>query len=182
MDLSMQMKALRSLNFAKLSSNSSTRDEYWVTSISAGTPAGYCLSHMRSMSFPLFVRFLGFFPLFVPGHLIILGNIERCSRRWQAAAGEFPGSRPSGLIRVAFDRPPTLAVGVGLGRRFGRLCGRLRFGRFGVRFFGSCRFVGGLRRRVGPGAGMFDRLGLGFLPGIVGACLRGLFRRVARPF
>src|ERR1043165_8028885 len=53
MDLSMQMKALRSLNLAKLSSKSSTRDEYWVTSISAGTPAGYCLSQIRSMVFPL---------------------------------------------------------------------------------------------------------------------------------
>src|SRR6266436_361003 len=49
----MQMKALRSLNFAKLSSSSSTRDVYWDTSISAGTPAGYCLSQMRSMVFPL---------------------------------------------------------------------------------------------------------------------------------
>src|ERR1700730_8941664 len=53
----MQMKALRSENFAKLSSSSSTRDEYWVTSISAGTPAGYCLSQMRSLLFPLLVRF-----------------------------------------------------------------------------------------------------------------------------
>jgi len=36
----MQMKALRSLNFAKLSSSSSTSDAYWVTSMSDGTPAG----------------------------------------------------------------------------------------------------------------------------------------------
>src|SRR6058998_2233617 len=48
----MQMNALRSANFAKLSSNSSTSDEYWVTSISDGTPAGYCLSQMRSMVSP----------------------------------------------------------------------------------------------------------------------------------
>src|SRR5437763_563309 len=53
----MQMKALRSLNFAKLSSSSSTRDVYWVTSISLGTPAGYCLSQIRSMVFPLWFDF-----------------------------------------------------------------------------------------------------------------------------
>src|SRR6266436_3598681 len=57
----MQMKALRSANFAKLSSSNSTRDVYWDTSISAGTPGGYCLSQMRSMVFPLWFgpRFLG---------------------------------------------------------------------------------------------------------------------------
>src|SRR5258706_8854472 len=56
----MQMKALRSANFAKLSSSNSTRDVYWDTSISAGTPGGYCLSQMRSMVFPLWFgpRFL----------------------------------------------------------------------------------------------------------------------------
>src|SRR4029079_4908934 len=48
----MQMNALRSLNFLKLSSSNSTSDEYCVTSISAGTPAGYCLSQMRSMVLP----------------------------------------------------------------------------------------------------------------------------------
>src|SRR5258708_16610778 len=52
----MQMKALRSENLAKLSSSNSTSEEYWVTSISAGTPAGYCLSQMRSMVFPLLVQ------------------------------------------------------------------------------------------------------------------------------
>src|SRR4051812_23862439 len=49
----MQMKALRSLNFLKLSSSNSTSDEYCVRSMSAGTPAGYCLSQMRSMVLPL---------------------------------------------------------------------------------------------------------------------------------
>src|SRR5215475_5194910 len=49
----MQMKALRSANFAKLSSSRSTSEAYWVTSMSAGTPAGYCLSQTRSMVFPL---------------------------------------------------------------------------------------------------------------------------------
>src|SRR5437667_9822737 len=62
----MQMKALRSANFAKLSSSNSTRDVYWDTSISAGTPDGYCLSQMRSMVFPLWFgsRFLGWDALF----------------------------------------------------------------------------------------------------------------------
>src|ERR1700687_5787710 len=85
MDLSMQMKALRSENFAKLSSSSSTRDEYWVTSISAGTPAGYCLSQMRSLLFPLFVRCLEHRP-FVGARSGVLGSIEHCGGRWQAPA------------------------------------------------------------------------------------------------
>src|SRR6186713_3405320 len=45
----MQMNALRSANLVKLSSRRSTSDAYWVGSISAGTPGGYCLSQMRSM-------------------------------------------------------------------------------------------------------------------------------------
>src|SRR5437870_4282187 len=49
----MQMNALRSANFAKLSSNSATSDEYWLTSMSAGTPGGYCLSQIRSMGLSL---------------------------------------------------------------------------------------------------------------------------------
>src|ERR1700674_5545336 len=52
----MQMKALRSANFAKLSSSNSTRDVYWDTSISAGTAAGYWFGQMRSMVFPLWFR------------------------------------------------------------------------------------------------------------------------------
>src|SRR6202165_2679193 len=111
----MQMKALRSLNLAKLSSSNSTSDEYWGTSMSAGTPAGYCLSQMRSMVFPLLIqgligsdeirtealifvltRFLPanryplrsktlWFPFVGPGRLV-LGSIEQCGSRWQAAA------------------------------------------------------------------------------------------------
>src|SRR5438445_10245982 len=77
----MQMNALRSANFAKLSSNSSTSDVYWVTSISAGTPAGYCLSQMRSMVFPLPVCLTRF----GTGGLV-LGSIEQCGGPWQAAA------------------------------------------------------------------------------------------------
>src|SRR6266545_865456 len=76
----MQMNALRSANFAKLSSSSSTSDEYWVTSISAGTPAGYCLSQIRSMVFPLWL-----FPCFLAGPPCF-GQYCECRRRWQAAA------------------------------------------------------------------------------------------------
>src|SRR6266404_2838565 len=77
----MQMKALRSLNLAKLSSSNSTSDVYWVTSISAGTPAGYCLSQMRSMIFPLWFTSA----VFGTGRLV-LGSIEQGGSRWQAAA------------------------------------------------------------------------------------------------
>src|SRR5271163_1226382 len=86
MDLSMQMKALRSLNFAKLSSSNSTRDEYWVTSISAGTPAGYCLSQMRSMLIPSRFVSLELRPLSRRDALFMSGSIEHCGGRWQAAA------------------------------------------------------------------------------------------------
>src|ERR1700722_5526456 len=84
MDLSMQMKALRSLNFAKLSSNNSTRDEYWVTSISAGTPAGFCLSQMGPILFPLLVLFPWACPLIGAGP-VIWSSIEHSDGRWQAA-------------------------------------------------------------------------------------------------
>src|SRR6267142_269381 len=77
----MQMKAWRSLNFEKLSSSNSTRDSYWVTSISAGTPAGYCLSQMRSMVFPLWFTSPASW-----GGTPVLGSIEQCGRLWQAAA------------------------------------------------------------------------------------------------
>src|SRR3981189_1141133 len=81
----MQMKALRSENFAKLSSSSSTSDEYWVTSISAGTPGGYCFSQMRSMVFPLcLIPRLSRDALFLA--VLVLGSIEHCGSRWQAAA------------------------------------------------------------------------------------------------
>src|ERR1700680_5345462 len=86
MDLSMQMKALRSENFAKLSSSSSTRDEYWVTSIAAVTPAGYCLSQMRSMLFPLLVRFPWSRPLVGAGRLFwaVLSNAAADGKRRRA--------------------------------------------------------------------------------------------------
>src|SRR6266576_7159723 len=78
----MQMKALRSANFAKLSSSNSTSDAYWDTSISAGTPAGYCLSQMRSMVFPLWFgpRFLGRDALFG----VVLSNATADGKRQRA--------------------------------------------------------------------------------------------------
>src|ERR1700739_12844 len=85
----MQMKALRSANFAKLSSSNSTRDAYWVRSISAGTPAGYCLSQMRSMLIPLwFVSPFAGAASFRA--VLVLGSIEQAAARWQAPA---PGGR-----------------------------------------------------------------------------------------
>src|SRR5690349_12882653 len=70
----MQMKALRSENFAKLSSSNSTSDEYWVTSISAGTPAGYYLSQIRSMVLPLWLV-----PAFIGSGRLVLGSIENAA-------------------------------------------------------------------------------------------------------
>src|ERR1700712_3910601 len=77
----MQMKALRSLNFLKLSSSNSTSDEYCDTSMSAGTPAGYFLSQMRSMVTPLWTisPFLG-------REAFVSESIEQCGGQWQAAA------------------------------------------------------------------------------------------------
>src|ERR1044072_6581113 len=48
----MQMNALRSRYFAKLSSSSATSEGYCEASISVGMPGGYCLSQMRSMRLP----------------------------------------------------------------------------------------------------------------------------------
>src|SRR5258706_6103318 len=124
----MQMKALRSLNLAKLSSSNSTSDVYWVTSISAGTPAGYCLSQMRSMVFPLWFTSANF----RTGRLV-LGSIEQCCSRWQAAARHgriVDQERAAGLTR---PKPAlTTRRGGGLlirrlglaGRAFGRRIGR----------------------------------------------------------
>src|SRR5277367_2635974 len=117
MDLSMQMKALRSLNFVKLSSSSSTRDEYWVTSISAGTPAGYCLSQMRSMSLPLSIRFLMNFSRFLWRDILILGNIERCRRRWQAVAA--PDGGGHGNVAGANGRKIAMRAAIDRARLFG---------------------------------------------------------------
>src|SRR5882757_10261132 len=85
----MQMKAWRSLNFEKLSSSNSTRDSYWVTSMSAGTPAGYCLSQMRSMLFPLLVCFLVFARLSARDFLFwaVLSNAAVDGKRRRALDG-----------------------------------------------------------------------------------------------
>src|SRR2546430_417050 len=74
----MQMNALRSANFAKLSSNSSTSDEYWVTSMSDGTPAGYCLSQIRSMVFPSL--FICYFPSLLGRDRLVFGSIGNAAQ------------------------------------------------------------------------------------------------------
>src|SRR3981189_27821 len=131
----MQIKALRSLSFAKLSSSNSTSDVYWVTAISAGTPAGYCLSQMRSMVFPLWFTF----PFVGTGRLI-LGSIEQCGSRWQAAAhyGRIVDYRGAPVWTAETD----LGAGRGGGlliRRLG-LAGRAFGGRLGLcGSLGLCR-------------------------------------------
>src|SRR5262245_12523707 len=83
----MQMNALRSANFVKLSSNSLTSDEYWLTSMSAGTPAGYCLSQIRSMGLSPhdFRCLLCCVRLRRPGPPCFR-QYWQCGRIWQAAA------------------------------------------------------------------------------------------------
>src|SRR5581483_1971802 len=160
MDLSMQMKALRSLNFAKLSSNSSTRDEYWVRSISAGTPAGYCLSQMRSMSLPLLNRVAWIVSVSVTAHFIIL-------QYWALPP---PMASGGDGRQAALGTPPRVNA-----RGFDRRQRRRWLALLAVAAFGV-RLVGGLCRRIRPGIGMLDRLGrrFGLLAGIVGPRFRGL--------
>src|SRR6266849_7372909 len=181
----MQMKALRSLNFAKLSSSNSTRDVYWDTLISSGTPAGYCLSQTRSMVFPLW-----FVPVLGPGRPV-WGSVEQCGSRWQAAArnrrvvdeeGAGSGGPKSGL--TAWRGGGLLIRRLGLAGALGfdrRLCSslglcRLRGGLIarGYRLFAS--FGGGSRLgiRVSDG-GRFGgglRVGLGVLLGLAGIFIR----------
>src|SRR6266436_7096520 len=195
----MQMKALRSANFAKLSSSSSTRDVYCDTSISAGTPAGYCLSQMRSMVLPLWFGS----PFVGPGRLV-WGSIEQWGSRWQAAARSGPVVDREG--GAGSDRPkPGLTAGRGGGlliRRLG-LGGTLGLDRRFCGSLGLCRLRGGLiaggdrlfagfwgssRRRLGirvsDGGRLCGglRIGLGLLPGLAGILIRaiGLFRRNPR--
>src|ERR1700686_361134 len=140
----MQMKALRSLNLTKLSSSNSTRDVYWVTSTSAGTPAGYCLSQMRSMVFPLPVCLpvLGREVLF----LAVLSNAAAHGKRLRAigisltkkAPSERPksssGVRCGGGLLIHWTglagRALRLGLGGGLGlyRLFRDLWGGIRLG------------------------------------------------------
>src|SRR6185503_4281750 len=133
----MQMNALRSANFAKLSSNSSTSDEYWVRSISAGTPAGYCLSQIRSMVFPLWL-----FPCFSAGHACF-GQYCECRRRWQAAACY---RRIAAVWNNSAERPENCLITWLRGPLTSRLV-------FALGFSGSVR-LGRLRRGlVGDGLG-----------------------------
>src|SRR3979409_1090985 len=104
----MQMKALRSENFAKLSSSNSTSDVYWVTSMLAGTPAGYCLSQIRSMVFPLWFYFPGTYPFVGTGRLVF-DSIEQCGGRWQAAARKRVIVAWKGPVRAAETRPNCVA-------------------------------------------------------------------------
>src|SRR3954471_21891418 len=84
----MQMNALRSANLAKLSSSNATSDEYWLTSISDGTPGGYCLSQIRSMG--LSPRKCALFVVCMPrqrrGRIISrsIGNAARYGKRLRA--------------------------------------------------------------------------------------------------
>src|SRR3974390_1731399 len=166
MDLSMQMKALRSANLAKLSSKSATSEAYWVTSMSAGTPAGYCLSQTRSMVFPLLNPPLSVGVLFGRlGHSCARGNRSAVTSRADArdalprlahamAARDRgsrlrPGVRSTRRLVARRTLRRRLAVGLGLRGRLG-LCG----------FRGIGRSRGGFFRCVGLCAGMFEGLWL----------------------
>src|SRR5450432_130647 len=162
------MKALRSRNFAKLSSSNSTRDVYWVASISAGTPAGYCLSQMRSMVFPLPVGS----PVSGRGALFgaILSNAAAHGKRRRAIgisltetgrSGRLKSSsgvrRGGGLLiyRIGFaGRALRRRLGLGGSLRLWRLCGGIRVfcgGRFGRRirlFRRHPRLLAAMRRRL----------------------------------
>src|SRR5215216_6711412 len=117
----MQMNALRSANFAKLSSNSSTSDEYWVTSMSDGTPAGYCLSQIRSMVSPLYFYLYCLLSVLLPVALAGLPCFRQywqCGSRWQAAARY----RRIGALRA---NGPTLQMPLKSAGWAARLTGRL---------------------------------------------------------
>src|SRR5260370_35998658 len=157
------MKALRSANFAKLSSSSSTRDVYWDTSISAGTPAGYCLSQRRSMIFPLWFgpRFLGRDALFgaVLSNGAADGKRQRVIEVSQTKRSRSGGTK-SGLI--AWRGGGLLIRRLGLGGILGfdrRLCGSLGFCRLrngviarGYGLFAGFRVASGRGIRVSDGA------------------------------
>src|SRR6185437_2282267 len=155
----MQMKALRSANFAKLSSSSSTSEAYWVTSISAGTPAGYCLSQIRSMDFSLRP-----FPPVAAGCLAGIADFEtdigQSGRPWQAA-GHGAGVAADRRRPIRLESEPVVltgrlvvAAGILWGGLGGRLGGRLRPGGLGR------GLIGGFRRGVRFGVGMPDGLGI----------------------
>src|SRR6478735_9720128 len=83
----MQMNALRSANLVKLSSSNATSDEYWLTSMSDGTPCGYCLSQIRSMG--LSPRKCALFVVCMPRQKAgshYFPQYWQCGPIWQAAA------------------------------------------------------------------------------------------------
>src|SRR5450631_1169930 len=175
------MKALRSRNFAKLSSSNSTRDAYWVTSISAGTPAGYCLSQMRSMLIPLCL-----FPACRDGSprfglywfCAVLSKAPPAGKRLRMAGAlltEKTGPAGPGNSSAVGCGAGVLACGLGLaglGSGFGRaLGGRLRFGRLRDRLVGrGRRLLVGFRSRIRLGISMFA--GFGAVAGILGFGVR----------
>src|SRR6476620_4111602 len=194
----MQMKALRSANFAKLASSSSTRDVYCDTSISAGTPAGYCLSQMRSMVLPLWFgpRLLGRDAAFgaVLSNGAADGKRQRVVTRSPAGRKERAGSARPKPGLTAGRGGGLLSRRLGLGGALGfdrRLCGSLRLGRLrGGLVTGGDRLFAGFwgARRLGihvsdggrPCSGL--RIGLGLLLGLAGILIRAirLFRRNPR--
>src|SRR6516162_2146451 len=198
MDLSMQMKALRSANLAKLSSKSATSEAYWVTSMSAGTPAGYCLSQTRSMVFPLVN------PRLSVG--VVLGRLGHAGARGKLSVVTSRADARDALPRLAHamaarDRGSRLRPGVRSTRRLvARRTLRRRLavglglrGRLwlcGFRAIGRSR--GGFCRRVRLRAGMPDgcwlrrlRIGLAAVIGfrLIGVGLfRGDMRLLSAPW
>src|SRR5712672_3965226 len=153
----MQMKALRSLNFEKLSSSNSTRDVYRVTSTSAGTPAGYCLSQMRSMVFPLPVC------LPVSGREALFWAVLSNA----AAHGKRPRATGISLTRTGPSERPKSSSGVRCGgglliHRIG-LAGRALRRRLGLGdSLGLCRLFRDLWRAIRLGIRVYrvGRIGL----------------------
>ena len=88
------MNALRSANFLKLSSSSSVSELYCEVSMSAGTPAGYFLSQMRSMGLSLknTARPLRSHRTGLRLLADSIGNDGRCGKR----QGAHDGIRPQG--------------------------------------------------------------------------------------
>src|SRR5580700_576390 len=107
--------------------------------MSAGTPAGYCLSQMRSMSLPLSLRSLELCPLVVTGHLDFWAILSaaaadgkppsyRTGRVTKKLAGR-KGKGSAGFYRLfGLTVFGVAAFNVRLG--LGGLGDRLRFGRF----------------------------------------------------
>src|SRR5215510_2372570 len=122
----MQMNALRSANLVKLSSSNATSDEYWLTSMSAGTPGGYCLSQIRSMGLsPQNLRYLFFrFRLRSPDRLVSgsIGNAAQYGKRLRVIDALACHERTQlTAVKPLKSRAERSAGGLGL-------CGRRRLG------------------------------------------------------